>query len=88
MSMVEITYTSRRTGQTTVYVYAPPERDNALKRCRRTLACKGKLHLIGKARWRSGGPQSRLFQNDTVQQLIAKGEAVRHGDVIRAAEGV
>lgn len=83
MSMVEITYTSRRTGQTTVYVYAPPERDNAVKRCRRTLSREKSLHLFGKARWRSGGPRSLSFQNSTIKQLIRSGEAVRDGDVVR-----
>lgn len=81
--MVEIAYTSRRTGQMKVYLYAPPERDDAVKRCRRVLARKP-LRLVGLARWRSG-PQGQQFQNATVQQLIQRGEAVRDGDVVRMA---
>jgi hypothetical protein len=81
--MARVPYVTR-SGELRVYEYAPPERDDAEQRCRRVLRRQGALHLHGKARWRSGGPQSQQFQNSTVQRLIARGQAVRDGDVVRA----
>lgn len=72
-------------GQLRVYEYAPPERgDTALNRCRRALA-RRPLHLVGLARWQSG-PQGQRFQNATVEQLIASGEAVYARTDLRVVE--
>lgn len=74
--MVRVPYVTR-SGERRVYEYAPPlrEHDTAVMRCRRVLA-RHSLRRVGKARWQSG-PQGQRFQNATVEQLIASGEAVR-----------
>jgi hypothetical protein len=71
-------------GQLRVYEYAPPKRDDALARCRRVLTWAKALHRVGLNRWQSG-PQGQRFQNATIEQLIATGEAVRLGDVVSYA---
>jgi hypothetical protein len=80
--MVRVPYVTR-SGDLRVYEYAPPERDDAVKRCRRSLVRVKVLYRVSPKRWQSG-PQGRRFQNATVEQLIARGEAVRDGDVVRA----
>jgi hypothetical protein len=84
--MVRVPYVTK-SGERRVYEYAPPERNEALKACQRTLRRQKTMHLVGKARWRSGGPRSRSFQNITMFQLIASGEATRQGNVVTARVG-
>lgn len=74
----------RRTGEAVVYEYAPQEYVDAVQICRRALSRMKRLHLFGKNRWRTG-PHGRLFNGTTVARLIAAGEAVRDGNIVRAA---
>lgn len=80
--MVRISYVTTA-GQHRIYEYVPPKRDDARARCRRSLTWAKTLHRVGLNRWQSG-PQGQRFQNSTILQLIASGEAVRDGDVVRA----
>jgi hypothetical protein len=83
-TMIRLRYTTKA-GEIRIYQYPTRPRPDAMARCLRSLK-RRPLKRLGKARW-TAGQRGPTFNDVTITKLIARGIAVRAGDLIQLSAG-